>query len=60
MKERKIVLEIEGMHCATCANTIEKELAKLKGVTKVSVSFAAKKAVVLYDPNEINEEKLEK
>jgi Cu+-exporting ATPase len=60
MKERKIVLEIEGMHCATCANTIEKELSKLRGVTKVSVSFATKKAVILYNPLKINEEKIGK
>jgi Cu+-exporting ATPase len=60
MKGRKIIFEIEGMHCATCANTIEKELSKLKGVTKVSVSFATKKAVVLYNPNEIDEEKIGK
>jgi Cu+-exporting ATPase len=60
MKGRKIILEIEGMHCSTCANTIEKELSKLKGVTKVSVSFATKKAIVLYNPDKINEEKIGK
>ncbi|MEM5855200.1 MAG: heavy metal translocating P-type ATPase [Candidatus Aenigmatarchaeota archaeon] len=60
MKERKIVLEIEGMHCASCATTIEKKLSKLKGITKVSVSFATRKAVVLYNPNEIDEEKIKK
>ncbi|MEM5811221.1 MAG: heavy metal translocating P-type ATPase [Candidatus Aenigmatarchaeota archaeon] len=60
MKERKIVLEIGGTHCASCATTIEKGLSKLKGVTKASVSFATKKAVVLYNPNEIDEEKIKK
>jgi len=60
MKGREIILEIEGMHCSTCANTIEKELSKLKGVTKVSVSFATKKAIVLYNPDKINEEKIGK
>ncbi|MEM5881172.1 MAG: heavy metal translocating P-type ATPase [Candidatus Aenigmatarchaeota archaeon] len=58
--ERKIVLEIGGMHCASCATTIEKGLSKLKGVTKASVSFATKKAVVLYNPNEIDEGKIKK
>ncbi len=60
MKERKIVLEIKGMRCASCANTIENGLRKLKGVVKASVSFAAEKAVVFYNPDKTDEEKIKK
>ncbi|MBU7039147.1 MAG: copper-translocating P-type ATPase [Theionarchaea archaeon] len=48
---RKIVLPIEGMHCVNCAQTIEKALHDLKGVT-ASVSFASEEAVIEYDPQE--------
>lgn len=47
----KIVIPIEGMHCAMCAQTIEKALTN-KGVTAV-VNFAGEEAVVEYDPDKI-------
>jgi Cu+-exporting ATPase len=41
-------LPITGMTCANCANTIERRLNKLEGVTDVNVNFASEKAVVEY------------
>lgn len=43
-------LPIEGMTCASCANTIERRLGKQPGVTSASVNFATKVATVKYDP----------
>jgi len=43
-------LKIIGMHCATCAVTIEKTSKQLLGVENVSVSLAQEEAVVEYDP----------
>ncbi len=40
---------ISGMHCASCANTIEKSLKKVKGVSSASVNFASEKATVEFD-----------
>ncbi|MEM2211474.1 MAG: heavy metal translocating P-type ATPase [Nitrososphaerales archaeon] len=51
-------MKIEGMHCAECANIIEKELSKLRGIIKASVNFTIKKAVIFYNLNEINEGKI--
>lgn len=42
------------MHCATCALTIEKSLAALKGVHKAEVSFGSGTAIVEYDPSLAN------
>jgi len=56
MKE-KTVLQIKGMHCATCAVTIEKSLNKLPGV-KANVNYAAEKAFVEYDPDKADLEKM--
>jgi Cu+-exporting ATPase len=37
-----VFLKIEGMSCASCASTIEKEVASLEGVKKSGVNFAVK------------------
>nr|WP_242586766.1 heavy metal translocating P-type ATPase [Enterococcus sp. DIV0869a] len=46
--------DIEGMTCASCAQTIEKTTNKLNGVTKASVNLATEKMVVDFDPSVIN------
>ena len=50
-KER---LKIVGMHCATCALTIEKTSKKLPGVKDVTVSLTSEEAVIEYDPFKIS------
>jgi len=49
IKKNTCIIGISGMHCATCANTIEKKLKKEKGVISARVNFATEKAVVDYD-----------
>jgi Cu+-exporting ATPase len=46
----RVDLPIVGMSCASCAATIQRELAGLKGVGKANVNFASSKATVLYEP----------
>ena len=41
---------IEGMTCASCAQTIEKAVGKLSGVDKASVNLATEKMQVSYKP----------
>jgi Cu+-exporting ATPase len=53
-------LPIEGMTCASCANTIERRLAKQPGVTSANVNFATKVATVKYDPAATGPEQLAK
>jgi Cu+-exporting ATPase len=50
MASKKIVFEISGMTCASCATTIEKALKQTNGINKAHVNFAAEKATVEYDP----------
>ncbi len=44
---------ISGMHCASCAATIEKTLLRLKGIETASVNFATEKATVEFDEKQI-------
>jgi Cu+-exporting ATPase len=59
-KMEKEILKIQGMHCATCAQTIEKALKKEKGVFGASVNFASEKMKVSYDPKVITLENIAK
>jgi Cu+-exporting ATPase len=43
---RTWTLPIEGMSCASCANSVESALARVKGVTGASVNFATERAEV--------------
>ncbi len=46
--------KLEGMTCAACANRIEKGLAKLPGVSNVSVNFALESARVEFNPGNVS------
>lgn len=54
----QVTLRISGMHCASCALLIERELAKTSGVRDARVSFAAEKAWVVFDPHTVTVEDL--
>ncbi|MBP9820059.1 heavy-metal-associated domain-containing protein, partial [Candidatus Woesebacteria bacterium] len=43
-------LNIEGMHCASCANTIKRKLEKLDGVQSCVVNYGTEKAKIEFDP----------
>lgn len=43
---------IEGMTCASCAQTVEKTAQKVKGMESVSVNLASEKMTVTYNPLE--------
>ena len=43
-------LPLLGMHCAACANRIEKALNRAEGVESCNVNYATERATVSYDP----------
>lgn len=55
----KKTLNITGLDCAGCAAELEEELAKIEGVTAVSVSFVNQKITVDYDTDEVLSEVIE-
>lgn len=54
----KIVLNISGMHCASCAGNIENALKKASGIVSARVNFAVEKAYIEFEPDTINEQGL--
>ena len=46
----RVSLPVAGMHCASCAGRIERNLGKSPGVRKANVNFATGRATVEYDP----------
>ena len=47
------------MTCINCANTIEKALSKLNGVTQATVNLAAEKAIIDYNPDTVDQKTIE-
>jgi Cu+-exporting ATPase len=43
-------IEIAGMHCANCSETVEGALADLEGVVRADVNYATDEATVEYNP----------
>jgi Cu+-exporting ATPase len=48
-----VTFVLQGMTCANCAQTIEKGVAKLPGVSSAVVNFAAEKLSVVYDSSRL-------
>ncbi len=52
MESKPITVSVKGMHCASCAVSLEKEFSKLPQVEKVSVNIATEKASLTLKPDE--------
>ena len=47
---KMVSIDIDGMHCSSCALLIEKSLRKTPGVLQASVNFSSEQAMVKIDP----------
>jgi P-type Cu+ transporter len=54
MPTTKLTTPISGMHCASCASTIKRQLSKLPGVESCEVNYGNEKAQISYDPNKVS------
>ncbi|MBI2046040.1 MAG: copper-translocating P-type ATPase [Parcubacteria group bacterium] len=57
---KKETYNIHGMHCASCAGTIERVLLKTKGVVSASVNIASESALIAFDEGIVSEQALAK
>ena len=47
----KSILNVKGMHCASCVLTVEKAIKKVKNVKTANVNLATEKATIEHDGN---------
>lgn len=45
----RTIIPVEGMHCASCAATIERALTKERGVSQSTVNYALGRAIIEFD-----------
>lgn len=55
-KAGETTLQIEGMHCASCAQAVEKSLGGISGVEIATVNLATETAHVSFDPAAVSYE----
>ena len=49
----QITIKIKNMHCASCAQRVEKIIKSFEGVQSASVNLTAEKAFIEYDPEKL-------
>ncbi len=54
MSERTVRLDVRGMSCANCSETVGGALRSLDGVTEADVNYATDGATVTYDPERVS------
>jgi len=57
---KKAVLNIFGLHCASCVANIENALKNQEGIKEINVNFASEKAYLTYDPHKISLDEIKK
>jgi len=58
MTELKKTFSIEGMHCASCVQVLERTLKKIPGVSDATVNLANEKATVVCDDKQVTDTQL--
>ena len=53
-----VTLSVPGMTCAACPITVKKALSKVEGVSKTSVTYENREAVVTFDDGKTSIQKL--
>ncbi|MBL8149206.1 MAG: heavy-metal-associated domain-containing protein [Blastocatellia bacterium] len=53
-----VEFRVTGMHCTSCKNLIEEELAELSGVNSIAVDLAAGQAKINYDCEKVSLEEI--
>ena len=51
---KKLKLGVNGMHCGSCAMTIDEELEELEGVAEAKTSYRKQTTEVMFDENRID------
>ncbi|ACL16026.1 heavy metal translocating P-type ATPase [Methanosphaerula palustris] len=55
---KKVEINIDGMHCGSCATLISRALTKTPGIVTANVNYASRKARVEFDESLLDEQRL--
>ena len=56
----KVTLNLRGMHCASCANSIQSATRSISGVASSNVNFATEEAVIEFDDKKTSASAIQK
>lgn len=56
----KLSIKISGLHCENCCNTIERSLLKVDGISLAKVDLGENEALINYDENKVEPDKIRK
>ncbi|MDX1747333.1 MAG: copper ion binding protein, partial [Halobacteriales archaeon] len=54
MSQRRVRIDIQGMSCANCSQTIADAVGSLDGVSETNINFATDEGSVEYDPETVS------
>lgn len=54
IKARNVAITVSGMHCANCANRLQKALSLKSGVISAQVNFGTSTAIVIFNPSQVS------
>lgn len=54
MSEKQVTIPVQGMTCASCVRTVERNLKKVPGVIDAQVNLATERATVTFDESQAN------
>jgi len=54
MAKKKAVVEVRGMSCASCVNTVKTAIAHTPGVVSVEVNLATDQAFIEYEEEKVD------
>ncbi|MEI6222706.1 MAG: heavy metal translocating P-type ATPase [bacterium] len=57
-QQQIVTLPVQGMHCASCAMTVEKALKRVDGVESIEVNYGTEKAKIAFDSSKVKLEAL--
>ncbi|MGB1243696.1 MAG: heavy-metal-associated domain-containing protein [Chitinophagales bacterium] len=58
MQNKELTINIEGMSCGHCTNTVFQKISSIEGVSQTEVSLSEKNAKVVYDAEKTSRENI--
>ena len=55
---KSVVLQVKGMHCGGCAQSVKRLLEREPGVQSADVAYETGEARVVFDPARLDEQRL--